>query len=164
VEPFRLQASNAATRGWRAACEENTTMNTRLIKPIFVGLSALSISAFLPSCVDAGYAYGSPHPGYRSGYVVNTLPYGYREEYVGGTRYYSHNNTYYRRQGSTYVVVDSPRHVAVRPSPSYRPPVRHDDHRDWDNKKPDWNNGKKYDGKYDGKKYDGPGNWKKSWN
>ena len=148
------------------------------MKPILFGAFALCIAAVAPSCVDAGYGYGTSSygghgGGYRSGYVVNTLPYGYREEYIGGSRYYSHNNTYYRRQGTTYVVVDSPRRVATRPSyrPSDRYDNRHDDHRDRDH---DRDGRGRDDGRRDGDRdrdgrpgppgSGGPGTWKPKWN
>jgi hypothetical protein len=43
-----------------------------------------------------------------TGHVITTLPSGYRTVTVGGTRYYSYGDSYYRPQGSGYVVVDSP--------------------------------------------------------
>ncbi len=112
-------------------------MNTTL-KPILLGLTAIAAGVVTPSCVDAGYAYGDPRPAYRSGYVVQTLPHGYREEYIGGSRYYYHNNVYYRRQGTTYIVVDSPRRTYSKPVPDRRDwDRRHDDHRDRDGRR-DW--------------------------
>lgn len=48
------------------------------------------------------------HPGYRTGHIVTTLPDGYRTVTVSGTRYYTYGDTYYRPQGTGYIVVDSP--------------------------------------------------------
>ena len=68
-------------------------------------------TALLSGCVETY----SPAPGgavvttYQPGYVVQTLPQGYRTEVISGTRYYYHDNVYYRPQGSSYVVVRSPR-------------------------------------------------------
>jgi hypothetical protein len=67
-------------------------------------------TALLSSCVETY----TPAPGavvttYQPGYVVRTLPAGYRTEVISGTRYYYHDNVYYRPQGSSYVVVKSPR-------------------------------------------------------
>ncbi|WP_035608728.1 hypothetical protein [Haloferula sp. BvORR071] len=68
-------------------------------------------TALLSSCVETY----TPASGavvtattYQPGYVVHTLPTGYRTEVVSGTRYYSHDNVYYRPQGSSYVVVKPP--------------------------------------------------------
>ena len=48
-------------------------------------------------------------PSYTTtGHVITTLPSGYRTVTVGGTQYYSYGDSYYRPQGSGYVVVDSP--------------------------------------------------------
>lgn len=82
----------------------------KIAKPIF-SLLAVGAAGLLTSCVVDPY-----HPGhttttvthYRPGYVVNTLPGGYRTETYGGVSYYRHNDVYYRRQGSRYVVVDRP--------------------------------------------------------
>jgi hypothetical protein len=86
--------------------------------------------ALLTSCVVDTYPSHSTtvvEPAYRPGYTINTLPSGYRAEVIGGTRYYYHNNVYYRPQGRSYVVVDSPhRHV---------PRHDHDRDHDWDGRR-----------------------------
>lgn len=43
------------------------------------------------------------------GYGISSLSYGYRSCVVGGNRYYHHGNTWYRRNGSRYVVCPRPR-------------------------------------------------------
>ena len=86
-------------------------------------LVALGAAGLLTSCVvDPYYPGGSSTTTvteYRPGYVTSTLPGGYRTEVVGGVNYYRHNDVYYRRQGSRYVVVE-------------RPGYRHDRHDRYD--------------------------------
>jgi len=69
--------------------------------------SAVMAAALFSSCVDP-YATTTV-TSYRPGYEIQTLPQGYRTEEYSGTRYYSHNGTYYRPQGSRYIVVEAPR-------------------------------------------------------
>lgn len=78
-----------------------------------VSLLALGAAGLLTSCVVDPYYPGSSSTTvttYRPGYVVNTLPGGYYTETYGGVSYYRHNDVYYRRQGSRYVVVERPVH------------------------------------------------------
>lgn len=78
-----------------------------------VSLLALGAAGLLTSCVVDPYYPGSATTTvttYRPGYVVNTLPSGYYTESYGGQSYYRHNDVYYRRQGSRYVVVERPSH------------------------------------------------------
>ena len=73
--------------------------------------SSLFIGGALTSCVgpyDVSASAGT-YSNYRPGYVTTRLPSGYRTENYGGTRYFHHNNVYYKRQGSRYVVVERPR-------------------------------------------------------
>lgn len=79
-------------------------------KTTILCLLAAAAAVTLPSCVDASYGGGGygGGPGYRPGYVVQTLPPSHRVEVIGGTRYYYDNNVYYRPQGRGYVVVDNP--------------------------------------------------------
>lgn len=121
-------AASLATAGfyrlWHSVCEEGvdlsglppplsstntTTMKTSTTIASFVALGAAGL---LTSCVvDPYYPGGSSTTTvteYRPGYVVDTLPGGYRSEVVGGVSYYRHNDVYYRRQGSRYVVVERP--------------------------------------------------------
>ena len=90
-------------------------------KPTVLMLIAAGAGALLTSCVDYYGSTAVVEPAYRPGYVVHTLPSGYRAEVIGGTRYYYHNNVYYRPQGRSYVVVESPH-------------MRHHDH--WDHRRP----------------------------
>lgn len=74
--------------------------------------TASAAALLTTSCVVE--TYDPPHTTvttttYEPGYVVRTLPSGYRTEVISGTRYYYHDNVYYRPQGSSYVVVKSPR-------------------------------------------------------
>lgn len=83
------------------------------MKSSFFTIIAVGASALLSSCVDPYYSDTHTHTHttvthHRPGYVVTTLPRGHRTEVIGGTRYYSHNNVYYRPQGSRYVVVEAP--------------------------------------------------------
>jgi hypothetical protein len=98
-------------------------------KPTVLMLIAAGAGALLTSCVDYYGSTAVVEPAYRPGYVVHTLPSGYRAEVIGGTRYYYHNNVYYRPQGRSYVVVDSP-HMHRRGSDW----DRHD--HDWDRRRP----------------------------
>jgi hypothetical protein len=105
------------------------------MKPTVLMLIATGAGALLTSCVDT-YPAGPTaviEPAYRPGYVIQTLPPGYRAEVIGGTRYYYHNNVYYRPQGRSYVVVDSPHLHARHDSDSYR---HRDRDRDWDRRGP----------------------------
>jgi hypothetical protein len=106
---------------------------------------ALGAAGFLSSCVVDPYYTGSSTTvtTYRPGYVVSTLPGGYRTETYGGVSYYRHNDVYYRRQGSRYVVVERP---------SYdRRDDRRDDRYDRRDDRRD-----RYDDRRDSR-YDGPG-------
>lgn len=81
--------------------------------PIKYTLAAagLGIGMSLTSCVapyDAATTTTSVTT-YRPGYTVNTLPGGYRSEVIAGSDYYYYNGNYFRRSGSSYVVVDAPR-------------------------------------------------------
>lgn len=72
--------------------------------------AGLGLGMSLTSCV-------APYDGvastsvttYRPGYTINSLPGGYRSEVIGGTNYYYNAGNYYRRNGSSYVVVEAPR-------------------------------------------------------
>lgn len=66
----------------------------------------IATACALGGCVEP-YGYVDQHQ-YSSERVVSTLPSGYRTVTISGTRYYTHNDVYYRPQGSSYVVVDSP--------------------------------------------------------
>jgi hypothetical protein len=97
-----------------------------------VPVLALGAAGFLTSCVvdpyyPSGGATTTTVTHYRPGYVVNTLPGGYRTETYGGVSYYRHNDVYYRRQGSRYVVVERPIYRDDRRDDRYD---RHDDRRD----------------------------------
>lgn len=85
---------------------------TMITKTSILSLIAVGSAALLSSCVDPYYAGGGTTTTtvtqYRPGYMVDTLPGGYRSEVVGGVSYYRYNDTYYRRQGSRYVVVERP--------------------------------------------------------
>jgi hypothetical protein len=90
-------------------------------------LVALGAAGLLTSCVVDPYYPGSSTTTvthYRPGYAVSTLPSGYYTETYGGVNYYRHNDVYYRRQGSRYVVVERPAHVSRHD--------RHDRRGDWD--------------------------------
>ena len=109
-------------------------------KPTVLMLIAAGAGALLTSCVDT-YPAGPTtvvESHYRPGYVINTLPSGYRAEVIGGTRYYYHNNVYYRPQGRSYVVVDSPhRHIPRHDGDWDRRSDRDGrPDRDWDRRRP----------------------------
>ncbi len=69
---------------------------------LFLIVGALAVGG----CVEP---YGYTQTTYRTGYELNTLPPGHRTVNIDGTRYYTHNDTYFRPRGNSYVVVDSPR-------------------------------------------------------
>ena len=72
--------------------------------------TASAAALITTGCVVETYTPpGATVTTYEPGYVVRTLPSGYRTEVISGTRYYYHDNVYYRPQGSSYVVVRSPR-------------------------------------------------------
>lgn len=73
-----------------------------------VSLLAIGAAGLLSSCVDPYYGTSTTVTTYRPGYVAQTLPGGYRTQVVGGVTYYHHNDVYYRRQGTRYVVVERP--------------------------------------------------------
>lgn len=95
------------------ACKRHL-LRTRIpmkIKSTVLTIIAAGTASLLTSCVDSYYEGTTTavvESEYRPGYVIRTLPPGYRAEVIGGTRYYHYNNVYYRPQGGSYVVVDSP--------------------------------------------------------
>ena len=59
---------------------------------------------------SGNYRTSGNHRGQRHDSVrtINRLPTGYRTVNHGGTRYYTTGDTYYQRQGSSYIVVSRP--------------------------------------------------------
>lgn len=73
---------------------------------------AIALGGLMTSCVEPYYeaaATTTTVTHYRPGHVVHTLPPRYQTETIGGVRYYRQGSTYYRPQGSRYVVVEAPR-------------------------------------------------------
>lgn len=102
---------------------------------ILLSLVAAGTGAVLTSCVDpyyGGSTTATVTTTHRPGYVVQTLPSGYRTEVIGGTNYYYHDNVYYRPQGRSYVVVDSPRHSGGGRDRDWDGNRGRDRDRDWD--------------------------------
>lgn len=120
-------------------------------------LSVLAIGAagLLSSCVDPYYGGTTTTvTTYRPGYVTQTLPGSYRTQVVGGVTYYHHNDVYYRRQGTRYVVVERPVHRDDRYD---RRDNRYDRRDDRYDRRDDRYDRDRRDGRYDRDVYHRPG-------